>query len=87
MSTPRPPVVAALDALFAERAGEAYAWTRATPIELGPRAGLWFSLCPLCGSSLHAGERDGAEVLLCGGGCSGTAIEARMVSELAGRSL
>ena len=77
----RPPVVLALDVLHQRRWGN-YPHARATPIDLGPRAGLWFSICPCCGDCLHAGERNGAEVLLCRADCKPAAIRARMVAEL-----
>ncbi len=82
MSARPPAVVQALDALHARRYGAAYAHTRATPIDGGPRAGLWFSMCPCCGDYLHAGERNGAEVLICRADCKPAAIRARMVAEL-----
>lgn len=78
----RPSVVLALDALHARRAGGTYAHTFATEIEHGPRAGLWFSMCPRCGDCLHFGERAAAEVFVCHAGCHPDAIRERMVSEL-----
>lgn len=77
----RPPIVKALEALHAHRAGRPYDHTRAKLIDHGERAGLWCAICPCCGDLVNVGVLDGVEVIACLKGCTSGDVRAQMVEE------
>lgn len=77
----RPPAVAAVDAYWAAKTDDTYAWTRA--IE-GLADGEYRHLCPVCGNAALTitvpGDNGGEPRLLCSEGCSAELVWATLAT-------